>query len=132
MAGCESKKTNNYKVVLKNKFTTSIPVEFSTQFSTIFKCGETVFITNGSNKILVSDEINFLRDSIIEFPDSEVNDIGTVSLNRFKNSIIGHSEKRNGIIEFADGKTTFYPLNLSDFYIVDNRKSIRLFCLIGT
>lgn len=123
IAGCDTKKTNTYKVVLKNKFSTSIPVEFSTQFSTTFKWDNKAFITNVSNKILVLDEIDFLSDSIIEFPDFEVNDIGTISLNPFKNSIIGHSVKRNGFIEFADGKTTFYPLNLSDYYIVDNRKS---------
>jgi hypothetical protein len=123
LAGCEGKKTNNYKVVLKNKFTTSIPIEFSTQFSTTFKWRDKAFITNLSNKILVLDESNFSSDSIIEFPDFEANDIGTISLNPFKNTIIGHSEKRNGFIEFAHGKTTYYPLNLSDYYIIDNRKS---------
>ncbi|WP_111670830.1 hypothetical protein [Algoriphagus litoralis] len=123
IVGCEGKRTNNYKVVLKNKFNTSIPIEFSTQFSTTFKWDNSALVTNVSNKILVLNENDFSRDSIIEFPEYEVNDIGTISLNPFKNSIIGHSEKRNGFIEFADGKTTFYPLNLSDYYIVDNRKS---------
>lgn len=123
LAGCETKKTTSYEVVLKDKFSTSIPIEFSTPFSTTVKGDKAIFISNLSNKILVLDKEDFSNDSLIEIPDFEVSDISTLSLNPFNNSVIGHSEKRNGFIEYVGGKTKFYPLNQSEFFLIDNRKT---------
>ncbi|MGY6558918.1 MAG: hypothetical protein ACXIT9_06515 [Nitritalea sp.] len=120
---CSEKKANKYIVEVRDTFRTPIPMEFSTFLSTAYICEDKVFVTNASNKLLVLEDMHLLRDSLLEFQDFEVSDLSVLSFNPFDDAIYGHSEKINGFVKIHEGTPSLHPLKLTDYFIVDNRKT---------
>jgi|GEM_PF-2486555 hypothetical protein len=120
---CESKDEISYALKKTAELELIVPIEFSTPMTNTYPIGQSLLLTNLSNKILVLDRDKYLIDSLINFPDFLINDIGTITYNTFSKSIIAHSESRNGFVEKKNGKFSFYPLNSDQYSILENRKS---------